>query len=313
VAESFARSAASAGAKDCGAFAPQPQARSRRHSVPLRRLERLLFAVAGSEHGVFLRLFRSESDSLELAQEQKLDHILNKLLVSRRAVSGHRLRLGCARAARAKKYGARATGVTLSRNQYEFAAQRIRERARGPLRGAAAGLPRCSARASLTRSRASACSSMWACAISRLISRKSGRCSQRRLVMNHGITASDPDNRWWAGAGNSSTATCSLMGAPASFARASRDGGRGTRGCGRRVAAASLRAHLPRVAKRLEQNGSRRSLRQGTSATHLAGLSRRLCARLRARVDEHLPGVGSQGGQRLQFAAAHPRLHVSRG
>src|SRR2546421_9499532 len=72
--------------------------------------------------------FRSETDSLELAQEQKLDHILNKLLVK----PGERfLDIGCGWGAlilrAAKKYGARATGVTLSRNQYEFAAQRIRE------------------------------------------------------------------------------------------------------------------------------------------------------------------------------------------
>src|SRR5207248_11804792 len=72
--------------------------------------------------------FRSETDSLELAQEQKLVHILNKLLVK----PGERfLDIGCGWGAlilrAAKKYGARATGVTLSRNQYEFAAQRIRE------------------------------------------------------------------------------------------------------------------------------------------------------------------------------------------
>src|SRR5258708_34894241 len=71
--------------------------------------------------------FRSENDSLELAQEQKLDHILDKLLLQ----PGERfLDIGCGWGAlvlrAAKKYGARATGVTLSRNQYEFAARRIR-------------------------------------------------------------------------------------------------------------------------------------------------------------------------------------------
>src|SRR5262249_15050235 len=58
--------------------------------------------------------FRTESDSLELAQEQKLDHILNKLMVR----PGDRfLDIGCGWGAlilrAAKKYGAKATGVTL--------------------------------------------------------------------------------------------------------------------------------------------------------------------------------------------------------
>ena len=72
--------------------------------------------------------FRSETDTLEAAQEQKLDHILAKLMLR----PGERfLDIGCGWGAlilhAAKKYGARATGVTLSRNQYEFAARRIRE------------------------------------------------------------------------------------------------------------------------------------------------------------------------------------------
>ena len=65
--------------------------------------------------------FRSEQDSLDLAQEQKLDHILNKLMVK----PGDRfLDIGCGWGAMivraAKKYGARATGVTLSERQYEY-------------------------------------------------------------------------------------------------------------------------------------------------------------------------------------------------
>ncbi len=71
--------------------------------------------------------FRSDADTLDQAQEQKLDHILTKLRVQ----PGHRLLdLGCGWGAliirAAAKYGCIATGITLSRNQYEFARERIR-------------------------------------------------------------------------------------------------------------------------------------------------------------------------------------------
>lgn len=64
--------------------------------------------------------FRHEDDSLEKAQEQKLDHILDKLMLK----PGERfLDIGCGWGAlilrAAKKYGAVATGITLSKNQFE--------------------------------------------------------------------------------------------------------------------------------------------------------------------------------------------------
>jgi len=72
--------------------------------------------------------FRSESDSLDLAQEQKLDHILNKLQVKPGEAF---LDIGCGWGAlilrAVKKYGAVATGITLSQNQYDYVRQRIRE------------------------------------------------------------------------------------------------------------------------------------------------------------------------------------------
>jgi cyclopropane-fatty-acyl-phospholipid synthase len=72
--------------------------------------------------------FRGDADSLDQAQEQKLDHILDKLMLK----PGERfLDIGCGWGAliirAAKKYGARAVGVTLSRNQHEYASRRIRE------------------------------------------------------------------------------------------------------------------------------------------------------------------------------------------
>jgi cyclopropane-fatty-acyl-phospholipid synthase len=73
--------------------------------------------------------FRSEADSLEAAQEQKLDHILNKLDVR----PGERLLdIGCGWGAlmfrAAEKYGARTVGITLSQNQYDHVLREISRR-----------------------------------------------------------------------------------------------------------------------------------------------------------------------------------------
>lgn len=70
--------------------------------------------------------FRSDADSLETAQTQKLDHILAKL----RPQPGQRLLdIGCGWGAlvlrAASKYGMRAVGITLSQNQYAHACERV--------------------------------------------------------------------------------------------------------------------------------------------------------------------------------------------
>ena len=72
--------------------------------------------------------FRRPDDTLELAQEQKLDHICRKLMLK----PGERLLdIGCGWGAlimwAAEHYRVRATGVTLSENQYEYARKRIRD------------------------------------------------------------------------------------------------------------------------------------------------------------------------------------------
>jgi cyclopropane-fatty-acyl-phospholipid synthase len=72
--------------------------------------------------------FKNENDSLDTAQEQKLDHICRKLLLK----PGERLLdIGCGWGGlviwAAQKYGVRAVGVTLSDGQFEFATQRVRE------------------------------------------------------------------------------------------------------------------------------------------------------------------------------------------
>jgi cyclopropane-fatty-acyl-phospholipid synthase len=71
--------------------------------------------------------FRQPTDSLEAAQRAKIDHILRKLKLR----PGDRfLDIGCGwgslAMAAARDYGAQALGVTLSRNQYELARERIR-------------------------------------------------------------------------------------------------------------------------------------------------------------------------------------------
>jgi cyclopropane-fatty-acyl-phospholipid synthase len=72
--------------------------------------------------------FKRAEDTLERAQEQKLDHICRKLMLR----PGERfLDIGCGWGAliiwAAEHYKVRACGVTLSENQYEYARKRIRD------------------------------------------------------------------------------------------------------------------------------------------------------------------------------------------
>jgi cyclopropane-fatty-acyl-phospholipid synthase len=72
--------------------------------------------------------FRDAADTLEQAQVQKLDHICRKL----RLQPGERfLDIGCGWGAlvmhAAERYGVDATGITLSENQFRLATERIRE------------------------------------------------------------------------------------------------------------------------------------------------------------------------------------------
>jgi len=70
--------------------------------------------------------FRSESDSLEQAQTQKLDHVCRKLLLK---PGEEFLDIGCGWGAlifrAAQCYGVRATGITLSQNQYDHVSAKI--------------------------------------------------------------------------------------------------------------------------------------------------------------------------------------------
>lgn len=72
--------------------------------------------------------FKRPDDTLDRAQEQKLDHICRKLMLK----PGERfLDVGCGWGAliiwAAQQYRVRATGITLSQHQYEYAKARIRD------------------------------------------------------------------------------------------------------------------------------------------------------------------------------------------
>jgi len=200
VAESLTRAAASRGSRGVRRFW--------RHS-PKRDREAIQYHydVSNDFYSLWLdrnmvyscAYYREPGDSLELAQEQKLDHILGKLMLK----PGERfLDIGCGWGAlvlrAAKKYGANATGVTLSRNQYEFAARRIREEG---LEG------RCEVRLQDYRdiqgegvfdkiASVGMFEHVGLRYLGAYFAKIHSLLAEGGLVLNHGITATDPDSRW---------------------------------------------------------------------------------------------------------------------
>lgn len=143
--------------------------------------------------------FRSETDTLEIAQQQKLDHVLTKLMLK----PGERLLdIGCGWGAlilrAAKRFGAHAVGITLSKNQYEHVRKRIREE----------GLAdRCEVRLEDYRDVPGdgafdkiASIGMFEHVGLRNLRAYFGKIrsllKESGVVLNHGITSSDPDSRW---------------------------------------------------------------------------------------------------------------------
>jgi cyclopropane-fatty-acyl-phospholipid synthase len=140
--------------------------------------------------------FRSEAESLDAAQEQKLDHILTKLQLK----PGQRLLdIGCGWGAlimrAAERYGAKALGITLSEQQYEYAKERIR----------AAGLAnRCEVRLEDYRDVAGKYDRISSVGMFEHVGLANLGTYFRRIdalledggvVMNHGITSTDAESR----------------------------------------------------------------------------------------------------------------------
>jgi len=134
VAERFTTAAGSAHTR-----APLASYRRHRKSQDRAAIE-YHYDVSNEFYGLFLgpdmvyscAYFRTDADTLEAAQQQKLDHILTKL---RLAPDERLLDIGCGWGAlvfrAVEKFGARAVGVTLSKNQYEYAQEKIREKGIG--------------------------------------------------------------------------------------------------------------------------------------------------------------------------------------
>ena len=126
--------------------------------------------------------FKTPEDSLDAAQEHKLDHICRKLMLK----PGERLLdIGCGWGGlilwAARHYGVKALGITLSDGQHAYARERVRALGlEEQVRSAPAGLSRRAGAASRsTRSPASACSSTSGGAICPPTSRRSHACSSR--------------------------------------------------------------------------------------------------------------------------------------
>jgi cyclopropane-fatty-acyl-phospholipid synthase len=139
--------------------------------------------------------FKERKDTLEQAQIQKCDHVLRKI----RLQPGQRLLdIGCGWGAlilrAARKFGARATGITLSRNQYELARERI----------AAAGLgDRCEVLLADYRDMSGQFDRITSIGMFEHVGLKHLRAyfakvcellTDDGIALNHGITSTDPDS-----------------------------------------------------------------------------------------------------------------------
>lgn len=139
--------------------------------------------------------FGDGNESLDVAQERKLDHILTKLRVQ---PGNTLLDIGCGWGAlairAAEKYGAKVLGITLSQNQFDLAQERIKQ----------AGLSdRCEVRLQDYREvtgkfdRISSVGMFEHVGLKNLrdyFTRVNNLLADDGVVMNHGITSTSPDS-----------------------------------------------------------------------------------------------------------------------
>ena len=122
-------------------------------------------------------IFNDEHETLEQAQDNKMNLVCRKLMLR---PGDEMLDIGCGWGTlamhAAKNFGAKSTGITISKNQTAFGNDRIARRGSRKPRASSASTTGTSRAASTTASRASRWSSTWASRTSRSTASSSTTC-----------------------------------------------------------------------------------------------------------------------------------------
>ena len=274
----------------------RPRGRRRADPVPLRRLRRLLRALARPAAGLFLRLLpRRRHDAGAGAGGQARPHLPQADAAARASASSTSAPAGAACCCgRPSTTACAAHGITLSRNQHAYVNQRDRGARPAPA-GCAMDLldyrepARRTSRS--TRSPRSACSSTSAGRSCRPTSpRSTGLLKPGGLLLNHGITAGGTRNhQLGAGMGDFIERYIFPGGELLHVSQGARGDERvGARGGRRREPAPALRAHAVGLERRA------RGATRGGARAHLRDRGARLPAVSRRQRDGASSGAGSR-------------------